>query len=227
MRVADRSRARGMSLIEVLIAMVVVSIGALSATSLQIIAKRTNRDAAQRLEATHVASTLVERMRANNSNTALATYVSLGQYAAGSVPRPIGGGTLADMLAPSCATDANACCPSGTSCCVAGSGCSGAQVAAVELYQLEWIMDGLLEQANGMQAGGLDSPTACVSGPAGGTNGFYTVTIAFRGALAMPEDTAVACGHDAAVGGVNIYGPSNEFRRTLTVTAYIAPAVPK
>jgi type IV pilus assembly protein PilV len=227
MRAAEHSRIRGMSLIEVLVAMVVVSLGALSATSLQIIAKRTNRDAAQRLEATHVASTLIERMRANNSNTALATYVSLGTYSASTVPRPIGGGRLAYALAPSCGVDANACCPTGTSCCVSGSSCNGAQVAAVELYQLEWVMDGLLEQANGVEAGGLDSPTACVSGPVLGTNGFYEVTIAFRGSLAMPEDTGVACGHDAAVGGVKIYGPNNEFRRTLTVTAYIAPAAPK
>lgn len=215
-----------MSMVEVLVAMVVVSVGALSATSLQLITKRTTRDAAQRLEATHIASTLIERMRANNSNSALATYVSLGQSST-ALPRPIGGGTLADVLAPACAVDANACCPTGTSCCVAGTRCSGAQVAAVELFQLEWIMDGLLEQAGGVEAGGLDAPTACVSGPATGTMGFYTVTIAFRGTLAMAEDTAIACGHDAAVGGAKIYGPDNEFRRTLTVTAYIAPAAPK
>jgi prepilin-type N-terminal cleavage/methylation domain-containing protein len=221
-----------MSLIEVLVAMMVISIGALSATSLQIVTKRTNRDAAQRLEATHLASTVVERMRANNSSTALAQYVALGQYST-SVPRPLGGGRLAELLAtPGCSVDNPlACCPQGTSCCVPGTNCDGQQVAQVELYQLEYVMDGLLEKAYASKTGGLDQPTACISGPATGADGFYTITIAFRGATAMPVDTGVSCGLDAtATAGLatyKLYGDNNEYRRTLTVTAYIAPSVLK
>jgi type IV pilus modification protein PilV len=224
-------RARGMSLVEVMIAMVVISIGALSATSLQLVTKRTNRDAAQRLEATHLASTVVERMRANNSSTALAQYVALGQYST-SVPRPLGGGRLAQLLTPSCSVDnPTACCPPDTSCCVPGTTCDGREVAQVELYQLEWVMDGLLEKAGASKTGGLDFPSACITGPATGTDGFYTITIAFRGAVAMPVDGDVTCGLDATetVGAATykLYGDQNEYRRTLTVTAYIAPSVPK
>jgi type IV pilus assembly protein PilV len=218
-----RNSARGMSLIEVMVSLVVVSVGALSATSLQMVSKRSNRDAAQRLEATHLASTLIERMRANNSTTALQTYTALGQYST-SLPRPLGGGSLYDSLALNCAS-------SPASCCLDGSNsCSSAQVAAVELWQLEQVMDGVMEQIGNLAltTGGLSEPTACISGPATpGREGFYTVTIAFRGSLAIAEDTAITCGHDAVEGGAKVYGENNEYRRTLTVSAYIAPSVPK
>lgn len=222
-------RSRGMSLVEVLVAMVVISIGALSATSLQIVTKRTNRDAAQRLEATHLASTVIERMRANNTTSALAAYVALGQYST-SVPRPLGGGRLAQVLTPNCSVDnPTSCCPPGTACCVPGSSCDGAKVAQVELYQLEWVMDGLLEKAGTSKTGGLDLPSACVGGPVAGTEGFYTITVAFRGSVAMPADTAVRCGLDATFpdSTEKLYGANNEYRRTLTVSAYITPSVPK
>jgi len=218
-----------MSLVEVLVAMVVISVGALSATSLQLVTKRTNRDAAQRLEATHLASTVIERMRANNTSGALAAYVALGQYSAG-VPRPLGGGRLAELLTPSCSVDnPAACCPPGTSCCVPGTSCDGPEVAQVELYQLEWVMDGLLEKVGASKTGGLDQPSACISGPATGTEGFYTVTIAFRGSVAMPADADVSCGLDATfpASTEKLYGANNEYRRTLTIAAYITPSVPK
>lgn len=222
-------RARGMSLVEVLVAMVVISVGALSATSLQIVTKRTNRDAAQRLEATHLASTVIEHMRANSSTAALSAYVALGQPSAG-VPRPLGGGRLAQLLTPSCSVDdPGACCPPGTSCCVPGSNCDGAKVAQVELYQLEWVMDGLLEKIGTSKTGGLDLPAACITGPAAGSEGFYNVTIAYRGAVAMPVDGDVTCGLDATFPASieKLYGANNEYRRTLSVSAYITPSVPK
>lgn len=222
MHAAERRRARGMSLVEVLVSMVVVSIGALSATSLQMVTKRTNRDAAQRLEATHLASSLAERMRANNSPTALQAYAGLGEYRA-DVQRPIGGGALSQLLGLDCAADAASCCLDGD------ASCSGDQVAAVELWQLEQVMDGAMEQIDGAELGGLEAPTACIDAPATpGSEGFYTITIAFRGTLAIAEDLSVPCGHDATdASGAKLYGANNEFRRTLTVSAYIAPTVEK
>lgn len=214
-----------MSLVEVLVSMVIVSVGALSATSLQIVTKRTNRDAAQRLEATHVASTMIERMRANNTPEGLRAYVALAEYSTAQ-PRPLGGGALGRELALDCAADAPSCCIGDDNACAAG------QVATVELWQLEQIMDGAMEQVAllNLAVGGLDHPTACIDGPAlPGEDGFYIVTVAFRGSVAMAEDTAVDCGRNAvdAATGARVYGANNEFRRTLTVSAYIAASVPK
>lgn len=225
MRRPELRRARGMSLVEVLISMVIVSVGALSATSLQIVTKRTNRDAAQRLEATHLASTVIERMRANNTPAALRAYSAIARYTS-ALPRPMGGRQLYDTLGLDCAADAASC------CLVGASACSSEQVAAVELWQLEQVMDGAMEQVPGLgvTAGGLYEPTTCIEGPATpGDHGFYTVTVAFRGSVAMVEDPDVDCGHDARdrATGAKIYGENNELRRTLTVTAYITPSVAK
>lgn len=224
MRVPERRRLAGMSLVEVLVSMVIVSVGALSATSLQIVTKRTNRDAAQRLEATHLASTIVERMRANNTQEGLGVYGTLVRYSSGE-PRPMGGGELYRALALDCAANAAQCCIDGAAVC------TSAEVAAVELWQIEQVMDGAMEQVEslGLAAGGLDQPTTCIDGPAAaGSDGFYIVTVAFRGSVAMPEDAAVQCGHDARdAAGAKIYGENNEYRRTLTVSAYIAASVPK
>lgn len=218
-------RERGMSLVEILVSMVVISVGALSATSLQIVTKRTNRDAAQRLEATHLASTVIERMRANNTESGLRKYATLARYTT-SLRRPLGGGELYAQLSLNCTSSPASC------CLVQSAACTAEQIATVELWQLEQVMDGVMEQipSLGLVAGGLDAPTTCVEGPAiPGQEGFYTVTVAFRGSVAMPADAAVTCGLDARdrITNAKVYGENNEFRRTLTVAAYITPSVPK
>jgi hypothetical protein len=127
------------------------------------------------------------------------------------------------------------CCPeagNAASCCLTESdACTPAQVARVVLWQWEQMLDGGMEWNPGgaTSAGGLDRPTACVTSDGiPGTAGFYSVTIAFRGTLAIPDNAAVACGRDAAFDdGTKLYGDNNEFRRTLTVPAYIKPTVPK
>ena len=62
---AGPSRAAGFSLIEVLIAMVILSIGVLGVTGLQLMSKRNNQDSVQQIRAASLAQELVERMRAD------------------------------------------------------------------------------------------------------------------------------------------------------------------
>lgn len=209
----------GVSLIEVLVSTVVLSVGALSATSLQLMTKRNNHEASQRLEATHLASTIIERMRENNSPEALRAYVA-------TAAQTVGLGRLDARLGLNCAANAAACCMDPVVTCTAK------QVAAVELWQWEQVMDGRMETyADGYyKAGGLDQPTACITPPVAGAGGagFYTVTLAFRGTVAMPGNAAVSCGRGAAYGdGTPLYGASDEFRRTLTLAVYITPSVSK
>jgi len=222
---AQRRHARGVSLLEVLVSIVVVSVGALSATSMQLLSKRNNWEATQRLLATHLANTLAERMRADNSPDLLIGYVST----AGTT---VGMGRVSAAVGEVCSGDT--CCP-GTddaSCCLKEEdACTPQQVARAALYQWEKMLDGSMEQnPDGLtSAGGLDRPTACVTSEgAPGSAGFYSVTIAFRGTLGMPDNAAVDCGRDAAFAdGTKLYGDNNEFRRTLTVPAYIKPTVLK
>ena len=205
-------RGRGTSLVEALVALVVVSVGTLSMTSLQMMSKRTVRDAGQRLGAAELAHGLVERLRANSSPDALRTYVAAASPY-------LGGGQRGDVPAPDCSSTA---------------ACTPEQLALFDLWLWEQVLDGVTEQvgtgANTANVGGLQLATACLAPPAtgAGTAGNYTLTIAFRGTTAMPERADVACGRDAIFAdGTPLYGAANEYRRLVTVQAYIAPAIPK
>jgi type IV pilus assembly protein PilV len=59
--------ARGFTLVEVLIALVVLSIGLLGVAALQLTSLRTNSSAAMRSQATVLAYEIVDRMRANQA----------------------------------------------------------------------------------------------------------------------------------------------------------------
>lgn len=207
-----------MSLIEVLVALVVISVGVLSAVSLHLLSKRGNFDAAQRLEATHMAYSLIERMRANASREALAAYVTTA--GAG-----LGGGRLGVKPEPSCSDDVEACAPGAAPC-----PCGAVEAARFDLWLWERLLDGAAEQFGAVDAGGLTTPTACIEPPCPGCEGqagLYTVTIAYRGSVALGDDVAVGCGSGVVRDGFLIYGTNNAFRRTISVQAFIAPVVEK
>lgn len=71
-------RDRGFSLIEVLIALLVLAIGLLGLAALQAQGLRFNHDAYVRTQATNLAYDIVDRMRANNTNVALYTTPDTG-----------------------------------------------------------------------------------------------------------------------------------------------------
>lgn len=167
----------GFTLIEVLIAVVIFSVGLLSVASLQIVARKANYEAVQRTTASHLAQAMLERMRANRP--ALATYSSGGE-------RQLGGGTIA---AP-----ANTCRNRATPCVAAN-------LALADLWDWEQLLDGAFEVAGGASVGGLVSPRACIRGN-GGT-GAYTVAIAWRASTESEVAPADACGAGLAVYGAS------------------------
>lgn len=133
-----RRHARGAGLIEVLIAVLVLSVGLLGMLAMQTTAKRTAYEAAQRSQATAMAREIVERMRSNPG--------ALGSYVA-----TLGRGSIASAPAS----------------CVSGS-CTPTQMASRDLYELEQMLDGAAEKGSDTtNAGGLVSPTACIANAAG------------------------------------------------------------
>lgn len=135
---AGRRRARGAGLIEVLIAVLILSVGLLGMLAMQTTAKRTAHEAAQRSLATAMAREILERMRSNPS--------ALGSYVA-----TLGGGSIATAPAS----------------CVTGS-CDSTQMASRDLYELEQMLDGAAEKgSDATNVGGLVAPTACITNASG------------------------------------------------------------
>lgn len=66
--------ARGFTLVEVLVALVILSIGLLGIASLQLSSLRWNQGAAARSQATLLAYDIVDRMRANQKSATLGEY---------------------------------------------------------------------------------------------------------------------------------------------------------
>ena len=166
----------GVSLVEVAIAILILSIGAIGLASLQITAKRAGFEAVQRTEATSLATGIFERMRANS--TVLDDYVTTG---IGKAVRD-----LPATPAPSCINDTS---------------CTASQMAIWDLWEWERALNG---ETTSNSAGGLVRPTACISLDAIGGR-LVTVEIAWEGFQELANDSAgIGCGtgsYDSA-GGV-------------------------
>lgn len=181
----------GFGLVEVLVTILVLAVGLLSAASLQLLSKRSNYDAAQRTSAAHLAQDLLERMRSNSA--ALAGYVPAAD---------LGGDTLGDAPVVDCSDP--------------GIDCTPDELAAYDLWQWEELLDGELENADGAAAGGLSNPTACVTGPAFGGTGTYAIAIAWRGMTEISDPETDDCG-----AGQGKYGDGDRYRRVLVVRTFL------
>ena len=159
---------RGFSLIEMLIALIVFSVGLLAIAGMQTMSKQANFESLQRTTASQIAYGLLEDMRVNGD--AIAVYLAAGE---------MGNNSRGNEPAPNC---------SGSSICTA------AQKATHDLWFWEQVLDGNLEMNGNAGAGGLVLPTLCVNGPAGGIAGIYTVTVVWRGTASISNANASACG---------------------------------
>lgn len=163
--ITSRKQQRGVGLIEVLIAVLVMAIGILGVTAMQVAGKRNIYEATQRSLATALARDILERMRSNPS--ALSSYVAT-----------VGRGSISTAPA-SCNT----------------SDCTPTALASRDLYDFEQALDGASETltvgTDTSSTGGLVSPTACITNNAGNV----TVSIAWRGASETSDpDPANTCG---------------------------------
>ena len=174
---SNKTRQRGFSLIELLIALIVFSVGLLAVAGLQTVSKQSNFEALQRTSGSQIAYGLLEDMRVNAD--AMGIYLAAGE---------IGGGSRGGEPAPNCAGN---------------SVCNAEQKAAHDLWFWEQLLDGNLEMNGNAGSGGLILPTLCVGGPAGGGAGAYTVTIVWRGAASLSNNNASACGSAGGDYGAN------------------------
>jgi len=99
------------------------------------------------------------------------------------------------------------------SSCTSVAPCTPAGMAALDLYEWEQMLDGAAEAGTG----GLVNPQGCITGPAAGGAGQYTIAIAWRGVKELSDPTTSNCG-----AGSGLYGGNNEFRRVLIFTLFLA-----
>jgi type IV pilus assembly protein PilV len=158
----------GFSLIELLVALIVFSIGLLAIAGLQTVSKRANYESLQRTVAAQVANGALEDMRTNGGGIGI--YLAAGD---------IGGGSRGVQPVPNCK---------------AGAECNQAQKAAYDIWFWEQMLDGNLEMNAGTAAGGLVLPTLCVTGPVAGGAGTYQVTIVWRGSATITSAINNTCG---------------------------------
>lgn len=168
---------RGFSLLELLVALVVFSVGMLAVAGLQTVSKQANYEGLQRTTAAQIANGLLEDIRTNGD--AVGVYVGAGE---------MGSGSLGNEPAPNCKV---------------GSECNTAQKAAHDLWVWEQMLDGNLESNGGAGTGGLLLPAMCVTGPAGGGAGIYQVTIVWRGSASITTAQNNFCGSLSGNYGAN------------------------
>ena len=168
---------RGFSLLELLIALVVFSIGLLAVAGLQTVSKQANYEGVQRTTAAQIANGLLEEIRTNGEG--IDTYLAAGE---------IGDGSRGSEPIPNCST---------------GSECNAAQKAVHDLWVWEQMLDGTLESNAGVGAGGLFLPRMCVTGPLAGGAGIYQVTIVWRGSVEITSPMNNLCGSLSGNYGAN------------------------
>lgn len=173
-------RQRGFTLIEVMIAVVVLSIGLLGVAALQLTAKKSSHQAWQRAQAVLLADSLLERVRINPS-AAAAYHTGVGNSA-------LGGGTLGTP-ARDCSTQT----------------CTAAQMATWDLWNWERRLDGTaVRDAANRNVSGLVDPHGCVVFTAASASfpntGQLRVIVTWRGTTETIDAVTggTACGPGAA-----------------------------
>jgi len=165
------TKQTGSSLVEILVAVFVVSIGLLGVARMEIFSTQSNYAAIQRTSAANIAHDFMEKMRANPAELAAYSGLAIGD---GSVAMP-----LLDCRINDCAT---------------------ADIAAWDTWAWEQQLIGAAEVAAGVNTGGLAEPRGCITGPAGGP-GEYTITIAWRGSQSQPNPATSNCGEGEGIYG--------------------------
>lgn len=163
--IRSKAKQKGMTFIEVLVALVIMVTGILGAVAMQASAKKGSFDAMQRSLASSLAQDIVERMRGNNSET-LALYAVNSPYGSGVITSP-----------PTCNTGGTLCTP--------------AQMVTHDLYGWEQSLMGAVAVNGANNVGGLVGGIGCltVNGNA------VTVVVTWQGkAKTVDANQSANCG---------------------------------
>ncbi|MFT4823997.1 MAG: type IV pilus assembly protein PilV [Halioglobus sp.] len=193
---SKKYRAReetGFTLIEALIAFVILSVGLLGIVSLQALSKQSQHQAVQRARAISMADSIVERIRINPGG--LATY-NIGLT-------PLGGGTVSSEPAPNCRTAI----------------CTPTQLATHDLWEWEQALDGAMVKAGTINTSGLIEPKGCIvfdPAPSRLRTGLVNIIIQWQG---LNESTDAVQAGEVRCGGA--VAGNNDFRRQVSINTFV------
>ena len=188
-------RINGFSLLEVLIALLILSIGLLGIAGLQVTSKRANFEAIQRTTAIMLARDMLERIRANPGE--------IDTYTNGTTGQTFTLTTAPAAASPDCGSTA----------------CTTLQMVAYDLAEWQRAIAGVAEISGGNNVGGLVSPVACITVPGGAPNGTVNVAIAWRGLVKLGDPIINTCGNASGLYGDG--ATANVFRRVIEVETFI------
>ncbi len=201
MRFITAERQCGVTLIETLIAAVILAIGILGIVSLLTLAKVSQHESMQRVRAVGLATAMLERIRRNPAAAA--------SYHRG-FDSPIGGASIEDEPV-ACTTDAT---------------CTAAEMAQRDLWAWEQRLDGELVSVtdaagNTLNTAALQSLRACIdfeadSALSKANTGVVSVVLQWRGLRDSTD--AVAAGEDVCGGATAGEDPA---RRQVIVSTYV------
>lgn len=143
---------KGFSLIEVMVALVILTIGLIGIFNLHMQAKQMSYNAFLHTQASIIAKDIVNRIQLNSA---------LSREYIGNID---GNETTAEMSA--------------AKSCESGLECTAMQIKSWDLYQIQNHLSGGLEKKDGNNIGGLDSASACIDI---NNNNILTVVISWRG----------------------------------------------
>lgn len=208
-----KRKQAGLSMIDVMLAIFIFSIGLLGIAGLQMFAKKANYEAVQRTTAVMLVNDIIERMRSNadqatgrdSTNTAIKAYLTIDAGVTKSGFEPVADVT---EVTPTCLGSANPC--------------DTVQRVARDLWEWQQAILGATDigEDGVTPMGGLVEPSACIDDPtpADPNNHDIRVAIAWRSQTPSANPTSSACG-----AGTGKYGANNEFRQVFVVTAVINP----
>jgi len=164
----SKGRSKGMTFIEVMVALVILVTGILGAIALQATAKKGSFDAMQRSLASSLAQDIIARMRTNDATVTLPSTSVLANYAGNNY------GAL-NLTVPS------------VRCNAVGALCTRVQRVNNDLYEWEQSLKGAdVKSASGNDVGGLAGARGCISV----TNNATTVAISWQGREATADGAA-------------------------------------
>ena len=176
--IRSRSIQHGFSLLELLVALLIFSVGMLAVAGLQSVSKQANFEGLQRTTASQIAYGLLEDIRTTGDALNIyRTALELGNGSRGAEPVPN---------------------------CHEAAECNSAQKAVHDLWLWEQALDGNMETNAGVGTGGLMLPRMCIDGPAVGGPGVYTVTIVWRGTASITNGVNNPCGAASGNYGDNL-----------------------